>query len=387
MPLLLILGCSVFASSLAIRLVEPIVPALARDLAASEASISILVTAFAAPYALVQLVLGPLSDQVGKARVIVICLFVLTLATAMAAAAESVEMIFAARVFGGLAGGGIVPVAIALVGDLVPVERRQAALSKIMVGMLCAGLVGTAGTGLLAILIGWRGVFIAAAAFNAVVAVIALNAFVNHSSSRGRSDVRIGLGKLFQGYAKTLANPLAYVCFGAVFVEGALVIGLLPFIATLLAARDAGGVAEAGVVLAGISIGGLLYTRFGERLTASLGGVANLIRFGALLVALGFCGVASQMSWPLEMAAFVVLGVGYYSIHISLQALATELAPDHRGAAVALFAFSYFIGVAVGPLLYAGAFYVAPPAPVVLMCGLIASVLALTLATAFKGRG
>ena len=386
MSLLLILGCSVFVSSLAIRLVEPIVPTLAQDLATTEANISILVSAYAAPYALVQLILGPVSDQVGKARVIVICLFMLTLATAMAATAESIEMIFVARVLGGLAGGGIVPIAIALVGDLVPVAQRQTALSKIMVGMLCAGLVGTAGTGLLATLIGWRGVFVAAAAFSAIVAVIALTAFRNHSSSRARRDVRIGLGNLFQGYAQTFTNPLAYVCFGAVFVEGALVIGLLPFIATMLAARDAGGVAEAGIVLAGISIGGLLYTRFGERLTIRIGGTANLIRFGALLVALGFFGVAGQMSWPLEMAAFVVLGIGYYSIHISLQTLATELAPDFRGAAVALFAFCYFIGMAVGPIFYAGAFYIAPPAPVISICGLIASILALALATVFKSR-
>jgi len=82
MPLLLVLAFSCFVSSLAIRLIDPMVPAMAVDLATAEANISLLASAYAIPYALIQPVLGPLGDRVGKARIIIACLFVLTIATA-----------------------------------------------------------------------------------------------------------------------------------------------------------------------------------------------------------------------------------------------------------------------------------------------------------------
>ncbi len=61
-------------------MVEPLVGVLARDLATPPATVALLSTAFALPYALIQPVLGPVGDALGKERVVVACLFVLTLA-------------------------------------------------------------------------------------------------------------------------------------------------------------------------------------------------------------------------------------------------------------------------------------------------------------------
>lgn len=386
MPLLLVLAFSCFVSSLAIRLIDPMVPAMAEDLATAEANISLLASAYAIPYALIQPVLGPLGDRVGKARIIIACLFVLTIATALAAVATTLELMFAARVLGGLAGGGIIPLAIASVGDHVPLAERQMALSKILTAMIGAILVGTVGTGFLATFIGWRGVFIVAAMLGAAVFVIALSS-LRDKPAAAKSDGSVPTpSSARQGYARIFSNPMAYVCYGAVFVEGVLILGLLPFVATLLAARGAGGVFEAGMVLAGMAIGGLLYTQIAARLIGRMGGIPNLIRLGGLFAALGFFGIALQGSWPFEMAAFMLIGFGFYSIHNSLQTQATELAPQNRGAAVSLHAFFFFIGQALGPLFYAAALYVASPSPVIAIIGGIALGLAFLLASAIKNR-
>ena len=90
------------------------------------------------------------------------------------------------------------------------------------------------------------------------------------------------------------------------------------------------------MVLAGMAIGGLVYTQIVARLIGRMGGIANLIRVGGVFLSIGFAGVALQGSWGVEMAAFALLGFGFYSIHNSLQTQATELAPGHRGASVAL---------------------------------------------------
>ena len=56
------------------------------------------------------------------------------------------------------------------------------------------------------------------------------------------------------------------------------------------------------------------------------------------------------------MLAFVLVGVGFYMIHNSLQTQATELAPGNRGSAVAAHAFFFFLGQAAGPVVYGHSF-------------------------------
>jgi predicted MFS family arabinose efflux permease len=73
-------------------------------------------------------------------------------------------------------------------------------------------------------------------------------------------------------------------------------------------------------------------------------------------------------AWAWFIPAVVVLGMGYYTMHGTLQTRATELAPQARGTAISLFAFFFFLGQATGPQLlgsvlklhgYAAAFIVA----------------------------
>jgi|GEM_PF-2290591 len=46
------------------------------------------------------------------------------------------------------------------------------------------------------------------------------------------------------------------------------------------------------------------------------------------------------------------MGLGFYMMHSTLQTQATELAPEARGTAVSLFAFSLFIGQGIGAAVF-----------------------------------
>ena len=353
MPLLFVLACACFIGGLMIRLIDPVVPAVAADLATTEASVSLLASAYAVPYALIQPVLGPVGDLFGKTRVIKVCLACLAAASALAAMATTIEVMFLARVLGGLAGGGIIPLALATVGDHVAFDKRQVALSQILTAMIAAVLVGTIGTGFAASLIGWRGAFWIATAMAVVAFVLAMVSLDAAPRPPGRRTLSDQVAGAIDGYRQVFANARAYVCYAGVFFEGVLIFGLLPYIATLLTARGAGGSFEAGMVLAGMALGGLVYTQIVARLIGRMGGVANLIRLGGVFLGAGFLGVAAQGAWAFEMAAFALIGFGFYSIHNSLQTQATELAPRNRGASVALHAFFFFLGQSAGPVVYA----------------------------------
>ncbi len=379
MPLLLILSCICFVASLSIRILDPVVPQIARDFATSPESIALLATAVALPYAFSQPVLGPLGDSMGKIRLIKVCLAVLLGSLLVSALAPTVEILFASRVVSGLAGGGLIPVALAVVGDRFALADRQVALSRVLAAMLGALLFGSIASGLIAEAVGWRVVMGLAALMTGLALAIAMSQLQPRSEPRAAS---FRFADIIAGYVRVFENPRAKMCFIAVFIEGLIIFGFLPYIAILLEARGAGGIRQAGFILAGMGVGGLLYAGTVRSLLQGLGDMFNLMRVGGVMVGLGFLGVAVDGPWTLQALAFVLIGFGFYGIHSSLQTQATELAPGHRGAAVSLHAFFFFLGHAAGPPLYALALGAAGSTATLLSVALITPCLALLLAGA-----
>jgi DHA1 family inner membrane transport protein len=59
-----------------------------------------------------------------------------------------------------------------------------------------------------------------------------------------------------------------------------------------------------------------------------------------------------RMPWPVEFANFILLGFGFYLLHGCIQVYVTELAPSARGSATAAHSMFFFLGQAVGPVIY-----------------------------------
>jgi predicted MFS family arabinose efflux permease len=120
-----------FATSLFSRAIDPIIPPIAMDLGVVPETVALLSTAFALPFALVQPILGPLADMFGKTRIMTVCLIILIATAVIGALAPSFQVLLVSRVLAGIAAGGVFPVSLAIVGDLVPVAERQIALGRI----------------------------------------------------------------------------------------------------------------------------------------------------------------------------------------------------------------------------------------------------------------
>lgn len=349
MNLLLVLAASCFTSAMIVRIADPLVPAIARDLLVEPGTIALLASAFAFPYAFAQPVLGPLGDALGKARIMKWCLVVLVAALACCAIAPTTETLFAARILSGLAAGGTIPLAIATIGDRFPMAERQVALSRLLSAMLTGQIVGVVGSGYIGSVISWRWVMALAAVCVAASLILALK-FLKPRADAQRKPFSIA--GMRAGYALVFANPRAKVCYGGVFTGWFCILGLLPYLAVILENRGAGGLREAGYILAGLGLGGILFTVLVTQMLRAFGGQMNMIRAGGVVAGLGLAGYALSPTWPLAMAAFAVAGLGFYMVHNSLQTQATELAPEARGAAVALHAFFFFLGQACGPVFY-----------------------------------
>jgi predicted MFS family arabinose efflux permease len=345
---LLTAGLALFATSLFMRSVDPLIPQIAESFDMDTRTVALISTAYALPYALAQPLVGGIGDAIGKALVLKACLVLSVVAGLFGAVAPDYRVLLASRVLVGLVSAGIFPIALAIAADIVPVDRRQVAYGRLLAAAMLGNLLGSPLAGVVADAVGWRGVFALVAGLAAVAIVAVQIGFQGLAIDvRDPLDVKSVVGR----YRAVLAKPLAKVCFSAVMLEGVFLFGLFPFVAVLLAARGEQRATIAGLVISGFAIGGLLYAgcvsilvrRLGER-RLSMGGGA-LAAGGIGLVALG-------LAWPYEFAAFVVLGIGFYSLHGVIQVYVADLVPASRGTAMALHGCSFFLGQALGPVIY-----------------------------------
>ncbi len=166
-----------------------------------------------------------------------------------------------------------------------------------------------------------------------------------------RRPSRVDLSTLGPNYQAIFGNPLAKFCFGAVLIEGAVLFGLLPYIATLLHQAGETRATIAGLVIAGYGIGGVIYT-FSVSLLLRHVGERRLMWSGGILMALCLIIVGVRPSWQVQFVTLLVLGFSFYMLHGSIQVFVTELAPQARGSAAALHSAFFFFGQALGPICY-----------------------------------
>lgn len=366
--LLAILGLCGFASSFAARSTDPMVNAIAGSFGAPVATVALLSSCYALPYGLGQPVLGPLGDAFSKATVLRVCVVIFALALGAGCFAHTLELLFASRVVAGLAAGGVIPLALAMVGDSFPFERRQVAISRFLAAALIGQLVGVTASGAMADWVGWRGAMglTAGAAFLALV-----GAFLGlPAHGLAAHPGRFSFADAAARYRLVFSNPRAKVCYGAVFAEGVAIYGLLPFVPELLQARGGGGATEAGLSIAGIGIGGVLFSLSVPFLLRRFP-VYGLMRAGGLLGAAGLLGVGYAGHWTGLLACFTAVGFGFFMLHNSLQNRATELAPTARGSAIALHAFFFFIGQALAPPLFGAGYHSVGAKPATALCALV----------------
>jgi len=132
-----------------------------------------------------------------------------------------------------------------------------------------------------------------------------------------------------------------------VFCEGAALFGPFAFVAAHLHLRFGLPLARVGALVMLFALGGLAFAFGSKRLVRRLG-ETGLVGAGSALMSAGLFAIAFAPAWGWAVPACLVIGLGYYMMHNTLQTQATQMAPERRGAAVAAFAACFFLGQSVG---------------------------------------
>jgi predicted MFS family arabinose efflux permease len=348
-PILNIIALATFAASLTSRALDPVLPHVASDFAVSISTAAGFAAVFAFTFAIIQPVLGAFADLFGKARLMIICLALLGFANILGAMSSSFSLLFATRILAGIGAGGVFPIALGLTSDLVGPEKRQVAIGRTLAGSMTGNLLGASLSGLIGDFLGWRGV-LAMLGVLAIVASVAV-AIGFRGSKSAEPPAKVDFAVLRHGYRTIFANPNAWVCYGAVFIEGCCVLGLFPYVASFLQELGVTSLSIGGLVIAGFAIGGLFYTLTVSRFLPRIG-VTGMMISGATLMGLQLAIIGFGPPWQAQFGNFIFMGWGFYMLHGSLQVFASELSVEARATSLSLHSFFFFMGQTVGPIAY-----------------------------------
>jgi predicted MFS family arabinose efflux permease len=340
--LIMILGLAGFVVMADNWVVSPILPAIARSIQVSPVQAGLLISAYMIPFGLFQLVFGPLADRYGKQQVITFSMVFFTIGTALCGLGLGLFDLGLYRALTGIFAASVMPISLALIGDLIPMERRQQAIGTFMgISFLGQGLSMAIG-GSIAFFVSWRGVFFTYAALSVLSTLLLIMA------GRGASSKKNPHSLFLKPYLDLIGNTKSLLIYLIVLVEGILIIGSFSYLGAYTEFLFHFNYLYIGLTLTAFGAGAVITGRLVGKIVPRLGRPNTLLL--GLIVAMGadFLLYGVKTSMLMLILGVALLGIGFMLAHSTLLTMATEFAKTARGTAMSLVAFCFMGGGGVG---------------------------------------
>jgi predicted MFS family arabinose efflux permease len=343
--ILMLLGLAGFIVMADNWVVSPLLPAISEGIGVSTVSAGVLITAYMLPFAIFQLLFGPLADRFGKVRVILVTFTGFAVATTLCAFGTNLMSIALLRALTGALAAATMPVSFALIADIVPMEDRQQAIGSFM-GMATLGQALSMGIGgAIAYIFDWRGVFIV---FGVIAAIIAVSLWRGLRLAVGDKEIRNPKAPILKPYLSLLGNASSRRTYAVMFVEGIFLLGSFSYYGALLADWFEISFFAIGAVMTVFGVAALIGGRTSARIAARLGKRRTVV-FGIALMAVGNGLIwLNGSSLLLAVVDVFILGYGFMVAHSTLITIVTGFNAKARGAAMSLAPFSFMLGGALG---------------------------------------
>jgi MFS transporter, YNFM family, putative membrane transport protein len=352
---IVLLALAGFASQAQVRVTDSMLPQIAADFDVTVGAAALVVTSYAVAHGTVQLVIGPVGDRYGKYLTVTLMAGIAAILVMLCGAAQSLPALAVARLLAGAAAGWVIPLSMAYVGDATPYERRQPALARYLSGQIFGQLFGQAAGGVLGDLFGWRNVFFLLGGLFALATAGLMYELLTNPATRAPGRPEETSRGFVADYVAVLSNRFARIVIFGVMIEAAFAWGAFAFVGADLNQRFGLGFTAVGLIVGTFGVGGLIYAGTVAQLV-HIFGQRGLAIGGGMLCAIAYVILATGAVWWLAPVAVTMIGLGFYCLHNTLQTNATQMTPQARGTAVAVFSSAIYLaqtaGVAVGALVF-----------------------------------
>lgn len=320
-----VVGAVQFVNILDFMMVMPLGPDFAVELGVDPNHLGIIGGAYTAAAAVGGVIGAFVLDRFDRRRALGLCIMGLALGTAAGALAWDLWSIVAARVLAGLFGGPATAVALSIIADRVPPERRGRAMGAVMGAFSVASVLGVPAGLEAARLFGWRAPFVGVAVLALAIASAAQLALPTMTGHLQGPRHKLELSALFARRPVVLSYLLVALTFGSSF---ALVPNFSAFIqGNLGLPREqlsflyliGGAISFGSMRLAGIAA---------DRVGSARVGTVGYLAF-AVVCTLGFVMVPPPVTVFVIFPAFMIAQT---SRNVAQQSLLTKVPRPHERA-------------------------------------------------------
>ncbi|MGA4506350.1 multidrug effflux MFS transporter [Propionibacteriaceae bacterium G1746] len=341
----------------------PAFPSVKLDLSITDAQVQVTLSATTLGFALGQLIVGPLSDRLGRRWPLLVMSALHVVSSLLVAVAPTVEFLTVMRAFQGIGAAGGAVVAMAMARDLFSGRRLIRMMSQLaLINGLAPIVAPILGSWLLGFT-DWRGVFWVLMAYGLVIVALVAVLIVE---TRPASERTVGgFDALRAAYGRVLGDRL----FVGVWIVAAMAFGgLFSYVSSSSVLLQEGYGLSArgfGMVFAICSVGVFIGVQIGSRFAAVVGPQVILI-IGTTTMVVAAAGLLLVHQVNPSLAVIVpfmfIYTTGFGSCMPSAQVLALQGHRADSGVAASLMgAGNMIVAACVGPII--GQFDVRSPAP------------------------
>lgn len=321
---------------------QPMLVLFQQYFGASEAQVSLIISAAALAVAAAAPFVGMLADTLGRKRVIVPCLFILALSTLGCALAGSLPALLAWRFVGGICTPGVIAVTLAYISEELPHRRSGSVTALYVTGTVMGGLTGRISAAFVAQHFSWRWSFV-------LLAVLTLAGAIGAWAFLPRSRQFVRQSNWHEGMAAMaghLRNPrllATYLCgFNVLFCH----VGLFTYLNFYLAAPPfLFSTSALGLVFVVYALG-IVVTPWAGRMIDRTGHRAQALLAVGLVVA---GAVLTLILHPVAIiAGIAVASSGVFVMQAAASSHIGRAAKGARSAASGLYVACYYLGGSCG---------------------------------------
>ncbi|MEC5162718.1 MFS transporter, DHA1 family, inner membrane transport protein [Janthinobacterium sp. CG_23.3] len=330
--LLWLLALTQFTVIMDFMVMMPLAPQLMRAFAISPAAVAGAVSAYAWCAGLSGLFAATYIDRFDRKKLLLSMFCLFTLSNLACAMAPNFHVLVLSRAFAGLTGGVLGSIIMAIIGDIIPAERRGAATGVVMTSFSLAAVAGVPIGVVLAAHFGWASPFYLLVLLSVLIWIGAARVLPALTAHRGAKPATLAqaLPNLLALF--TVPRHLSAFLLSGLSMAGAMLI--IPFISPVIVSNL--GVAPADITW--IYLAGGAATLFTARrigVWSDRYGKARVYRWVALFSILPILCMTHLPQLPLLalIAFFPFFMVSISGRNIPLQALMTTIPePARRGA-------------------------------------------------------
>ncbi len=336
-PTLAILVAISALQPIALNLLAPATPALARHFDSNYATIQLTLTLFLVAVAVTQLVIGPLSDRFGRRPCVNAGVVLFALGSVLGALAPTTHVLLIARVLEGAGGGAVFALSRAIIRDTADRDHAASQIATVTMVMVVAPMLAPWLGGQIETAFGWRAIFWFMTLFGAAVLAFTLARLPETAPNLGQQSSLLGIFRVFPELVRNRDFMLNVVVGSSASSAFFVFIAATPYIVVETMGRGSDVYGTYFILSAfGYMLGNFAMSRLAVRV-----GTFRMVRIGLVI---SFVGTAAALAlslspWWMPLTLFLPLAVNSIGNGMTIPGATAEALsarPELAGSAAGL---------------------------------------------------